>query len=228
MFNYIPEFFKAETADNIEEAERWYADKKNNRRTPDLLPRDEVARAINSEVKAGRGIAARRRLPRHLHAAPADYIRKRLPSHVSPVQGAGERRHHQGADGSRPDLPLRDGRRARRGRLHRRPRCRALRGRRGARRHARLQPSRRQLAVRPAGVRPAAGQHAALYAKNFGGQVGRLGQSSRSSRESLEPFDRTGGENPYAIQADLQETMQTWSASSARGRAEGSAQAIEV
>src|SRR5947208_7542122 len=46
MFNYIPEFFKGETADNEEEADRWYDDKRNNRRTPDLLPRDEVARAI--------------------------------------------------------------------------------------------------------------------------------------------------------------------------------------
>src|SRR6266571_929424 len=46
MFRYIPEFFKGETADNEAEADRWYADKKNNRRTPDLLPRDEVARAI--------------------------------------------------------------------------------------------------------------------------------------------------------------------------------------
>jgi succinate dehydrogenase / fumarate reductase flavoprotein subunit len=80
MFNYIPDFFKGETADNIEEAERWYADKKNNRRTPNLLPRDEVARAINSEIKAGRGsphggvfldICTRR---------SADYIKKRLPS----------------------------------------------------------------------------------------------------------------------------------------------------
>src|SRR4029077_6961763 len=60
MFNYIPEFFKAETADSHEEADRWYKDKKNNRRTPDLLPRDEVARAINSEVKAGRGTPPRR------------------------------------------------------------------------------------------------------------------------------------------------------------------------
>src|SRR5437773_5040386 len=80
MFNYIPEYYKGETADNIEEAERWYTDKKNNRRTPDLLPRDMVARAIRAEVKAGRGsphggvfldICTRR---------PADYIRKRLPS----------------------------------------------------------------------------------------------------------------------------------------------------
>src|SRR5438094_808388 len=80
MFRYIPDFFRAETADTEEEADRWYADKKNNRRTPDLLPRDEVARAINAEVKAGRGsphggvfldIASRR---------SADYIKRRLPS----------------------------------------------------------------------------------------------------------------------------------------------------
>src|SRR5579863_1494089 len=80
MFNYIPEFFKAETADSIEEADRWYEDKKNNRRPPELLPRDEVARAINSEIKAGRGSPhggafldiASRRTP--------EYINKRLPS----------------------------------------------------------------------------------------------------------------------------------------------------
>ncbi|MGW0228775.1 fumarate reductase/succinate dehydrogenase flavoprotein subunit [Actinopolymorpha singaporensis] len=80
MFDYIPEFFKAETADSIEEADRWYTDKKNNRRPPELLPRDEVARAINSEVKAGRGtphggiyldIASRR---------DPEYIKRRLPS----------------------------------------------------------------------------------------------------------------------------------------------------
>jgi succinate dehydrogenase / fumarate reductase, flavoprotein subunit len=80
MFDYIPEYFKSETADTIEEAEGWYADKKNNRRPPELLPRDEVARAINSEIKAGRGsphggvfldIASRR---------DAEFIRRRLPS----------------------------------------------------------------------------------------------------------------------------------------------------
>src|SRR5207342_314129 len=80
MFDYIPEFFKAETADSEEEADRWYDDKKNNRRPPELLPRDEVARAINSEIKAGRGSEhggvyldiASRRTP--------EFIRKRLPS----------------------------------------------------------------------------------------------------------------------------------------------------
>ncbi|HSK58801.1 MAG TPA: FAD-binding protein, partial [Actinomycetospora sp.] len=48
MFDYIPEFFKQETADSEEEADAWYDDKKNNRRPPELLPRDEVARAINA------------------------------------------------------------------------------------------------------------------------------------------------------------------------------------
>jgi succinate dehydrogenase / fumarate reductase flavoprotein subunit len=80
MFDYIPDFFASETADNIEEADRWYEDKKNNRRPPELLPRDEVARAINSEIKAGRGSEhggvyldiASRRTP--------EFIRKRLPS----------------------------------------------------------------------------------------------------------------------------------------------------
>jgi succinate dehydrogenase / fumarate reductase flavoprotein subunit len=80
MFDYIPEVFKAQYADNPEEADRWYTDPDNNRRPPELLPRDEVARAINSEVKAGRGtehggvyldIASRR---------SAEYIRNRLPS----------------------------------------------------------------------------------------------------------------------------------------------------
>ncbi|HET6698594.1 MAG TPA: FAD-binding protein, partial [Nocardioidaceae bacterium] len=80
MFDYIPDYFKAETADTIEEAEGWYTDKKAHRRPPELLPRDEVARAINSEIKAGRGsphggvfldIASRR---------DAEFIQRRLPS----------------------------------------------------------------------------------------------------------------------------------------------------
>jgi succinate dehydrogenase / fumarate reductase, flavoprotein subunit len=80
MFNYVAPMFRAETAETEEEADAWYDDHINYRRTPDLLPRDEVARAINSEVKAGRGsphggvfldIASRR---------TSEYIRRRLPS----------------------------------------------------------------------------------------------------------------------------------------------------
>lgn len=55
MFDYIPDVFKEKYAQSEEEGDRWYEDPDNNRRPPELLPRDEVARAINSEVKAGRG-----------------------------------------------------------------------------------------------------------------------------------------------------------------------------
>jgi len=55
MFEYIPDVFKAQYATTEEEGDRWYTDPENNKRPPELLPRDEVARAINSEVKAGRG-----------------------------------------------------------------------------------------------------------------------------------------------------------------------------
>ncbi len=55
MFDYIPDVFTAQYATTEEEADRWYTDADNNRRPPELLPRDEVARAINSEIEAGRG-----------------------------------------------------------------------------------------------------------------------------------------------------------------------------
>jgi succinate dehydrogenase / fumarate reductase flavoprotein subunit len=209
MFNYIPEFFKGETADNIEEAERWYADKKNNRRTPDLLPRDEVARAINSEIKAGRGsphggvfldINTRR---------SADYIRKRLPSmyhqfkelagvditkepmEVGPTQHyvmGGVRVDADSTQGTVPGL-FAAGEVA--GGMH------------GSNRLGGNSLSDLLVFGRRAGL------HAALYAKNFGGQLVVDSAFVESVvRESLEPFERAGGENPYAIQADLQETMQ--------------------
>jgi succinate dehydrogenase / fumarate reductase, flavoprotein subunit len=80
MFNYVPDVFRAQYAETEEEADRWYDDPDHNRRPPELLPRDEVARSINSEVKAGRGSPhggvfldiASRRTP--------EYILRRLPS----------------------------------------------------------------------------------------------------------------------------------------------------
>ncbi len=80
MFNYISERFAPETAATVEEADRWLKGDKTARRPPELLTRDEVARAITAEVKAGRGsphggvfldIASR---------VPADVIRRKLPS----------------------------------------------------------------------------------------------------------------------------------------------------
>src|SRR3954470_20237329 len=80
MFDYVPDVFRKQYADTEGEADRLYTAPDNNRRPPELLPRDEVARAINAEIKAGRGtpsggvyldIASRR---------SADFILKRLPS----------------------------------------------------------------------------------------------------------------------------------------------------
>ena len=80
MFDYIPDVFKGQYAETEEEADQWLKDNDSARRTPDLLPRDEVARAINTEVKEGRGtphggvyldIASR---------IPVEEIKRRLPS----------------------------------------------------------------------------------------------------------------------------------------------------
>ena len=80
MFKYIPDVFKDKYADNEEEADRWYVDQDNNRRPPELLPRDEVARAINSEVKAGRGTEHGGVFLDVSKRISAEIIKKRLPS----------------------------------------------------------------------------------------------------------------------------------------------------
>jgi succinate dehydrogenase / fumarate reductase flavoprotein subunit len=209
MFNYIPEYYKGETADNIEEAERWYTDKKNNRRTPDLLPRDMVARAIRAEVKAGRGsphggvfldICTRR---------PADYIRKRLPSmyhqfkeladvditkepmEVGPAQHYVMGGVRVDADSTAATVPGLFAAGEAAGGMH------------GSNRLGGNSLSDLLVFGRRAGL------HAALYAKNVGGRLSvDVGQVEAVARETLEPFGRPAGENPYAIQAELQDTMQ--------------------
>ncbi|MBZ0158842.1 MAG: fumarate reductase/succinate dehydrogenase flavoprotein subunit [bacterium] len=209
MFRYIPEFFKAETADNEAEADRWYTDKKQNRRTPDLLPRDEVARAINAEVKAGRGsphggvfldIASRR---------PADYIVRRLPS-----------MYHQFKELAGVDItkePMEVG-----------PTAHYMNGgiRVNAETTATAVPGLYAAGEVAGGLHGGnrlggnalsdllvfgrrAGQHAALYAKNLSDaptvEATRL---DAFAREALIPFQGEGTENPHAFQAELQETMQ--------------------
>jgi succinate dehydrogenase / fumarate reductase flavoprotein subunit len=208
MFGYIPEFFKAETAETEEEADRWYTEKKGNRRTPDLLPRDEVARAINAEVKAGRGsphggvfldIASRR---------PADYIRRRLPS-----------MYHQFKELADVDItrePMEVG-----------PTCHYIMGgvRVEADTAAATVPGLFAAGEAAGGMHGAnrlggnslsdllvfgrrAGLAAAEYARSLKQPLSvDPAQADAVARELLAPFERTGGENPYAIQHDLQEMM---------------------
>ncbi len=209
MFNYVPEFFRAETADNEAEADAWYEDKRNNRRTPDLLPRDEVARAINAEVKAGRGtphggvfldIASRR---------PADYIRKRLPS-----------MYHQFKELADVDItvePMEVG-----------PTCHYMMGgvRVDADTAATAVPGLYAAGEVAAGLHGAnrlggnslsdllvfgrrAGQFAAEYALGLASQpVVDDGQVEDSACKMLAPFEAKAEDSPYAIHADLENCMQ--------------------
>jgi succinate dehydrogenase / fumarate reductase, flavoprotein subunit len=209
MFNYIPEFFRAETAETEKEADAWYEDKRNNRRTPDLLPRDEVARAINSEVKAGRGtphggvfldIASRR---------PGDYIQRRLPS-----------MYHQFKELADVDItkdPMEVG-----------PTCHYAMGgvRVDADSTATTVPGLFAAGEVAAGLHGAnrlggnslsdllvfgrrAGLYAAEYVRNQPGSVKVDNEQVDSyAKELLAPFDSKGGENPYTVHSELQDCMQ--------------------
>ena len=117
MFDFIPDNYKAQTADNEEEGWRYTQGDKNARRPPELLTRDHVARCIVREIKEGRGT------PHGGVYLDISWIKKKTSAcgrthqaqaaeHVSSVQGARRRRHYEGADGSRADDALHHGRRA--------------------------------------------------------------------------------------------------------------------
>ena len=210
MFNYITPYFAAETADNIDEAERWYEDKRNNRRTPNLLPRDEVARAINTEVKAGRGsphggvfldIASRR---------SSEYIKRRLPSMyhqfkqladvdiTATAMEVGPTMHYiMGGIRVEPDtgaatVPGLFAAGESAGGMH------------GANRLGGNSLSDLLVFGRRAGA------GAAEYAAALPSSPARDAEQIDSAvAEILGIFDRQGDENPYTIQKELQETMHT-------------------
>jgi len=210
MFDYIPEFFRAETADTEEEADRWYDDKASNRRPPELLPRDEVARAINAEIKAGRGsphggiyldIASRR---------SAEYIRKRLPS-----------MYHQFKELADVDItaePMEIG-----------PTCHYVMGGIEVDADTELSAVEGLYAVGECsgGMHGSnrlggnslsdllvfgrrAGQAAAAYADGLGSRPAVAEEDvEEAERSALAPFEPPAGatENPYTIQQDLQQAM---------------------
>ncbi len=210
MFGYIPPMFAAETADSEEEADKWYDDHTAGRRPPELLPRDEVARSINSEVKAGRGsphggvfldIASRR--------TPED-IRRRLPS-----------MYHQFKELAGVDItaePMEVG-----------PTCHYIMG--GVRVDA--DSTAATVPGLFAAGEVAGGMHGSnrlggnslsdllVFGRRAGeGAVafaeGRTGSVSLDEAEvaaiidaAVAPLQREGGENPYAVHQDLQRTMQS-------------------
>jgi succinate dehydrogenase / fumarate reductase, flavoprotein subunit len=210
MFNYVADMFRAETAETEEEADAWYDDHINYRRTPDLLPRDEVARAINSEVKAGRGTPhggvyldiASRRTP--------EYIKRRLPS-----------MYHQFMELAGVDItavPMEVG-----------PTLHYMMG--GVRVDAETQaatvPGLFAIGEVSGGMHGANrlggnslsdlivfGRRAGIGAADFA--EGRVGTPSVDPAEvasvideAFAPFGREDGYNPYDVHEELQETMQT-------------------
>ncbi len=210
MFDYIPPMFAAETADSEDEADKWYDDHSAGRRPPELLPRDEVARSINSEVKAGRGsphggvfldIASRR---------TAEDIRRRLPS-----------MYHQFKELAGVDITAEA--------MEVGPTCHYIMG--GVRVDA------DSAATTTPGLFAAGEVAGGMHGSNrlggnslsdllvFGRRAG-IGASEFASGRSddfaldeglidatiaaaLAPFEQESGENPYDIHNDLQETMQS-------------------
>ena len=76
---YTPERYKGQFAETEAEGKGWLDDKQKNRRPPELLPRDEVARAIYKEVQAGRG-SEHAGVYLDVSHRGADYVRRKLPS----------------------------------------------------------------------------------------------------------------------------------------------------
>ncbi|WP_084714768.1 fumarate reductase/succinate dehydrogenase flavoprotein subunit [Streptacidiphilus rugosus] len=209
MFDYIPDVFREKYAQSEEEGDRWYTDQANNRRPPELLPRDEVARAINSEVKAGRGTPHGGVYLDVSTRLPAEEIRRRLPS-----------MHHQFKELADVDItaePMEVG-----------PTCHYVMG------GVEVDPDTASSSV--PGLYAAgevaggmhgsnrlggnslsdllvfgrrAGLHAAEYAAALAEDrpVVDQEQIDAAAAEALAPFEGEGGENPYTLHQELQQSM---------------------
>ncbi len=215
MFDDIPDNYRNQTASDEEEGWRYTQGDKAARRPPELLTRDHVARCINREVKAGRGsphggvfldIAwIKRKLPNS-----ADHIKRKLPSMYHQFK--------QLADLDITEVPMEVG-----------PTTHYTMG--GIRVDGDTQmsnvPGLFAAGEAAAGLHGAnrlggnslsdlivfgkrAGEHAAAFARDQ--RAGRLddGAVAAAAARALAPFERgSAGENPYAIQHDLQAMMQS-------------------
>ncbi|OLT12519.1 fumarate reductase/succinate dehydrogenase flavoprotein subunit [Actinomadura sp. CNU-125] len=210
MFDYIPEVFKDQYATSPEEGDRWYDDPENNRRPPELLPRDEVARAINSEVKAGRGSP---------HGGVFLTVVDRMPGGAAEIVRRLPSMHHQFKELADVDItkePMEVG-----------PTCHYVMG------GVEVDPD--TAAAQVPGLFAAGEVAGGMHGSNrlggnslsdllvFGRRAG-LGASEyvdsldarpavpdeivdAATAEALAPFEREDGENPYAVHAELQTTM---------------------
>jgi succinate dehydrogenase / fumarate reductase, flavoprotein subunit len=213
MFDAIPENYRAQTADNEEEGWRYCQGAKDARRPPELLTRDHVSRCIVREIKEGRGSPhggvyldiswIKQKLPN-----AAEHIKRKLPSMYhqfkqladiditeQPMEVGPTTHYIMGGVRVDPDTQM-----TRLPALFAAGECAA--GINGANRLGGNSLS--DLLV--FGKR--AGEFAAQFARE--NQHGSINSSEIDAvaREALAPFERSDGENPYAIQKDLQDTMQ--------------------
>jgi succinate dehydrogenase / fumarate reductase, flavoprotein subunit len=211
MFGYVPDVFRAQYAETEEEADRWYADQANNRRPPELLPRDEVARSINAEVKAGRGsphggvfldIASRRPAEEILRKLPSMYHQfkeladvdiTREPMEVGPAQHYVMGGVEVDPDTAAASVPGLFAAGEVSGGMH------------GSNRLGGNSLSDLLVFGRRAGM------GAAQYLDSLEGAAGRPAASdaalAAARAEALAPLERAGGENPYTVHSEVQQTM---------------------
>jgi succinate dehydrogenase / fumarate reductase flavoprotein subunit len=214
MFDDIPANYKTQTADTEEEGWRYTQGDKSARRPPELLTRDHVARCIRREVKEGRGSPhggvfldiswIKEKLPN-----AAEHIKKKLPSMYhqfkqladiditkEPMEIGPTTHYMMGgvevdADSQMSSVPG----------LFAAGECGA--GLHGANRLGGNSLSDLVVFGRRAG------EYAAKFAREHG--AGKIDQAfvDEAAKKALEPFDRgAAGENPFAVQHELQEMMQ--------------------
>ena len=215
MFDDIPENYRNQTATDAEEGWRYTQGDKSAKRPPELLTRDHVARCIMREVKAGRGsphggvflnIAwIKEKLPN-----AADHIKRKLPSMYHQFK--------QLANLDITEVPMEVG-----------PTTHYTMG--GIRVDGDSQmstvPGLFAAGEAAAGLHGAnrlggnslsdlvvfgkrAGEHAAGFAKEHGATTIDEAAVDAAVTAALAPFERgASGENPYAVQHDLQDLMQS-------------------
>src|SRR5437764_5535442 len=217
MFRYVPEMFRKDFAASEEEADRWVADviagrKAEARRPPELLTRDVVARAIEQEVREGRGsphggafldIASKRK---------PEEIRKKLPSMWQQFHELAD------VDITRDPMEVFPTTHYVMGGVRVDPESQAATvpglfaaGEVGGGLHGANRLGGNSLSdLLVFGRR--AGTYAAQYARAFQGEPRvETAEVEAAAAELLAPFERTGGgESPYAVQEALQDMMGTY------------------
>jgi len=209
MFGYVPDVFRAQYAETEEEADRWYTDPDHNRRPPELLPRDEVARANNAEVKAGRGsphggvfldIASR---------LPADEILRRLPSMYHQFKELAD------VDITKEPMEVGPAQHYVMGGVEVDPDTAAVPGVPGLFAAGEVSGGMHgsnRLGGNSLSDLLVFGRRAGLGAAEYVGSVTSRplvssAQLEAARSEALVPLERTGGENPYTVHHEIQQTM---------------------